>query len=266
MEPTKDINPKAKTRDMRARRFPLHRMVPNMVTLLALCLGLTALRQGLAGQFETAMICIITAAFLDAFDGRLARLLKAESPFGAQLDSLSDFVNFGIVPALLIYLFALESLGRIGWAVILMFSVCCALRLARFNVDIEEADRPAWKMRFFVGVPSPSAGALVMLPMFLHVGGIADLREAPWLVSVNVVLVALLMVSKFPTFSGKGISPTIRRDFVLPVMLGIGLLAVMVFTFPWITLSLLCAVYYALVPVAWVSYRRLNNAAKAGVN
>jgi CDP-diacylglycerol--serine O-phosphatidyltransferase len=261
LEPSNESKVKSSKRNMRARRVPLHRMVPNMVTLLALCLGLTALRQGLAGHFETAMVCIISAAFLDAFDGRLARLLKAESPFGAQLDSLSDFVNFGIVPALLMYLFALESLGRVGWAVILVFAVCCALRLARFNVDIDEADRPAWKMRFFVGVPSPSAGALVMLPMFLQASGIADLRDAPWLVSANVLLVALLMVSKLPTFSGKGVSPTIRRDFVLPVMLGIGLLAVMVFTFPWITLSLLCAVYYALLPVAWLSYRRLSNAA-----
>jgi CDP-diacylglycerol--serine O-phosphatidyltransferase len=255
LDPSTDQQPSKATRDIRSRRFPVRRMVPNMVTLLALCLGLTALRQGLAGHFETAMICIIIAAFLDAFDGRLARLLKAESPFGAQLDSLADFVNFGIVPALLVYLYALEATERLGWAVILVFSVCCALRLARFNVDIEEADRPAWKMRFFNGVPSPAAGGLVMLPMFLEVAGIFDLRDQPMIIVGNTVLVALLMVSKVPTFSGKGLSPTIRRDYVLPMMLGIGLLAVMAFTFPWITLSLMSATYYALLPVSWWRHR-----------
>ena len=246
--------------DRRRREFPLRRMVPNIITLLALCLGLTALRLGLNERFDLAMLCIIGAAFLDAFDGRLARLLRASSPFGAQLDSLSDFVNFGIVPVLLVYLYALQTTGRLGWAVILLFSVCCALRLARFNVDIDDADRPAWKMKFFTGVPSPSAGALVMLPMFLDVGGIISFRDQPTIVSANVILVAFLMVSNLPTYSGKGLSPTIRRDLVLPLMLGVGVLAVMSFTFPWITLSVLCLVYYALIPVGWRHYRRLAQA------
>ncbi|MDA9230716.1 phosphatidylcholine/phosphatidylserine synthase [Alphaproteobacteria bacterium] len=246
-------DPKA---NLRSRRFPLRRMVPNIVTLLALCLGMTALRLGLNGRFDLAMFCIIGAAFLDAFDGRLARLLRAESPFGAQLDSLSDFVNFGIVPVLLVYLYALQATGRLGWAVILLFSVCCALRLARFNVDIDDADRPAWKRKFFTGVPSPSAGALVMLPMFLDAGGIFSFQDQPVLVSANVILVALLMVSNLPTFSGKGLSPTIRRDLVLPLMLGIGFVGVMSFTFPWITLSVLSAIYYAAIPVSALVYRR----------
>ena len=147
------------TESLKSRQFPIRRIIPNMVTLLALCLGLTAVRQGLEGRFELAVMCIVIAGFLDAFDGRLARILKAESPLGAQLDSLTDFVNFGIAPVLVVYLWALQSTGRIGWAVILVYSVCCALRLARFNVDMEEADRPAWKTKFFIGVPSPSANA-----------------------------------------------------------------------------------------------------------
>ncbi len=238
------------------RRFPVRRIIPNMVTLLALCLGLTALRQGLVGRFELAMLCIVTAGFLDAFDGRLARLLRAESPLGAQLDSLSDFVNFGIVPVLLIYLWALQSTGRVGWAVILLFSVCCALRLARFNVDMEEADQPAWKSQFFTGVPSPSAGGLVMLPMYLDVGNIFPLQDHTALILANVILVALLMVSGLPTFSGKVLSPTIRRDYVLPFMLLIGFTAVMLFTFPWVTLSIISLIYYLLLPVSLMSYRR----------
>ncbi len=240
---------------LKGRQFPLRRIVPNMVTLLALCLGLTALRQGLAERFELAVFCIVLAGFLDAFDGRLARLLKAESPLGAQLDSLTDFVNFGIAPVLLVYLWALESTGRIGWAVILIYSVCCALRLARFNVDMEEADRPAWKARFFTGVPSPSAGGLVMLPLYLQFVGLIDLAELPLFVLSNTLLVGLLMVSTVPTFSGKGFTH-IRRDLVLPLMLFIGFTAVMLFTFPWITLTAMSVAYYLALPVSWFSYRR----------
>lgn len=239
------------------RRFPLRRIVPNAVTLLALCLGLTAFRQGLNGNFQLAVLCIVLAGFLDAFDGRLARLLKAESPLGAQLDSLSDFVNFGIAPVLLVYLWALQSTDRFGWAVILIYSVCCALRLARFNVDIEEADRPAWKSMFFIGVPSPSAAGLVMLPMYLEIGGIFDMADAKPFILANILLVGALMVSTVPTFSGKGFS-TIRRDFVLPLMLFIGFTAVMLFTFPWMTLTAMSAAYYLAIPMSWIAYRRYS--------
>ena len=238
-----------------SRRFPLRRIVPNAVTLLALCLGLTSFRLGLNNAFELGVFCIVLAGFLDAFDGRLARMLKAESPLGAQLDSLSDFVNFGIAPVLLVYLWSLQSTGRIGWAVILIFSVCCALRLARFNVDMEEADRPAWKSFYFMGVPSPSAGGLVMLPMYLHLGGLLDMSTATPFILANTVFVGILMVVNFPTFSGKGLS-TIRRDFVLPLMLFIGFMAVMLFTFPWVTLTAMCVLYYLALPLSWLSHRR----------
>jgi CDP-diacylglycerol--serine O-phosphatidyltransferase len=240
-------------------RFPMRRLVPNAVTLLALCLGLTAFRQGLAGNFQLAVLCIVLAGFLDAFDGRLARLLKAESPLGAQLDSLSDFVNFGIAPVLLVYLWALQSTGRIGWAVILIYSVCCALRLARFNVDMEEADRPAWKSMFFVGVPSPSAAGLVMLPMYLQIGGFIETSSATHFILANTLLVGALMVANLPTFSGKGMA-TIRRDLVLPVMLCVGFTAVMLFTFPWMTLTAMCAAYYLALPVSYIMYQRYSAA------
>ena len=238
-------------------RYPVRRLIPNAVTLLALSLGLTAMRLGLDGRYEIAMLCIVLAGMLDAVDGRLARLLRAESPLGAQLDSLTDFINFGVAPVFLVYLWALQATGRFGWAVILFFTICCALRLARFNVAMEEPDRPAWKMRFFTGVPSPAAGGLVMLPMFLQA---ADLRMAENdvpLVLLNIIFVALLMVSRIPTISGKGLSPTIRRDMVLPIMLLVGTIAVLIFTFPWVALSLVCLVYYLLLPYGWLSYRRL---------
>lgn len=241
------------TESIKSRQFPIRRIIPNMVTLAALCLGLTAVRQGLEGRFELAVMCIVIAGFLDAFDGRLARLLKAESPLGAQLDSLTDFVNFGIAPVLLVYLWALQSIGRLGWAVILVYSVCCALRLARFNVDMEEADRPAWKTKFFIGVPSPSAGGLVMTPIYLQVAGIVDLANYPIVILANTILVGLLMVSTLPTFSGKGLTH-IRRDLVLPLMLFIGFTAVMLFTFPWLTLIAMAAAYYLMLPVSSFAY------------
>ena len=247
------------TESLKSRQFPIRRIIPNMVTLLALCLGLTAVRQGLEGRFELAVMCIVIAGFLDAFDGRLARLLKAESPLGAQLDSLTDFVNFGIAPVLVVYLWALQSTGRIGWAVILVYSVCCALRLARFNVDMEEADRPAWKTKFFVGVPSPSAGGLVMLPIYLQVADIVNLAEYPIIILANTTIVGLLMVSTVPTFSGKGLTH-IRRDLVLPLMLFIGFTAVMLFTFPWITLTAMSAAYYTFLPISAYAYWRLKRA------
>ena len=247
------------TESLTSRQFPIRRIIPNMVTLLALCLGLTAVRQALEGRFELAVMCIVIAGFLDAFDGRLARLLKAESPLGAQLDSLTDFVNFGIAPVLVVYLWALQSTGRIGWAVILVYSVCCALRLARFNVDMEEADRPAWKTKFFIGVPSPSAGGLVMLPIYLYVADIVNLADYPAIILANTIIVGLLMVSTFPTFSGKGLTH-IRRDLVLPPMLFIGFTAVMLFTFPWLTLTAMSAAYYLFLPISAYAYWRLKQA------
>ena len=247
------------TEGLKSRKFPIRRIIPNMVTLLALCLGLTAVRQGLEGRFELAVMCIVIAGFLDAFDGRLARLLKAESPLGAQLDSLTDFVNFGIAPVLVVYLWALQSTGRIGWAVILVYSVCCALRLARFNVDMEEADRPAWKTKFFIGVPSPSAGGLVMLPIYLQATDIVNLADYPVIILINTTIVGLLMVSTFPTFSGKGLTH-IRRDLVLPLMLFIGFTAVMLFTFPWVTLTAMSVAYYAFLPISAYAYWRLKQA------
>ena len=247
------------TESLKSLQFPIRRIIPNMVTLLALCLGLTAVRQGLEGRFELAVMCIVIAGFLDAFDGRLARILKAESPLGAQLDSLTDFVNFGIAPVLVVYLWALQSTGRIGWAVILVYSVCCALRLARFNVDMEEADRPAWKTKFFIGVPSPSAGGLVMLPIYLQVAGIINLADYPMVILANTIIVGLLMVSTFQTFSGKGLTH-IRRDLVLPLMLFIGFTAVMLFTFPWLTLTAMSAAYYAFLPISAYTYWRLKQA------
>ena len=232
------------------RRFPIRQIIPSAMTLLALCLGLTALRLGLDGYFDLAVFCIVAAGFIDGLDGTMARLLKAETALGAHLDSLSDFVNFGIVPGFVVYLWALQSTGRLGWAVILIFSVCCALRLARYNVDMEEPDRPDWKSRFFLGVPSPVAAGLMMWPIYLHIGDIMSLQENTLIVMANVVAVAFLMIFRVPTFSVKSSSTTIRRSYVLPTMILIGVWGIMLLTFPWITLTMMCILYYALIPIS----------------
>ena len=242
----------------RRQIFPRRTMIPNVMTLIALCLGLTAIRLALVGDYKIATACIIAAAMIDMVDGRLARLLKAESPMGAQLDSLSDFVNFGIAPILMIYLWGLSDDGRTGWTAVLVYSVCCALRLARFNVAHEdEGEQPAWQRKFFVGVPSPSAAGLIMLPMLLANAEIIDLRDvAPIVIWLVLIIVGLLMVSRLPTFSGRSLAGNVRRDFVLPFMLGVGFLAIMLSTFPWHALVGLGIAYIISLPVSWWQMRQ----------
>ena len=250
--------PKTTKSGVGRRRFPIRQIIPSAMTLLALCLGLTALRLGLDGYFDLAVFCIVAAGFIDGLDGTMARLLKAETALGAHLDSLSDFVNFGIVPGFVVYLWALQSTGRLGWAVILIFSVCCALRLARYNVDMEEPDRPDWKSRFFLGVPSPVAAGLMMWPIYLHIGDIMSLQESTLIVMANVVAVAFLMIFRVPTFSVKSSSTTIQRSYVLPTMILIGVWGIMLLTFPWITLTMMCIIYYALIPISAHRYYRIR--------
>ena len=170
------------TREQRLRRFkmiPVRFLLPNIITLLALCSGVTAIRLGIEGRFELAVGAVIIAVVLDAIDGRLARLLKGSSRFGAELDSLADFVNFGVAPAILVYIWSLHQLRNLGWIVALGLAICCALRLARFNVAIDDPDKPAWKMNFFVGIPAPAGAGLAMAPLYLgFLGLVPDGRAA----------------------------------------------------------------------------------------
>ncbi len=252
--------PSPKKKISQERQFPVRRLIPNGITILALCLGLTSVRLGLEEHFEWAALAILAAAFLDAVDGRIARLLKAESQIGAQLDSLSDFFNFGVAPVMLIHFWGLQSAGRVGWVALLLFSVCCALRLARFNVDIENPDRPAWMRHFFIGVPSPMAGIIVMLPLYFDFAGLVDLRSATFLTVLIIISVAVLMISRIPSFSGKTFARSIARKYVLPVMLAIGGIAALLFSFPWQGLIILCLIYLALLPVSYHSYKKFSSA------
>jgi CDP-diacylglycerol---serine O-phosphatidyltransferase len=244
----------------RFKSIPVRVLLPNLITLLALCSGVTAIRFAFEGRYELAVASVMLAVVLDAVDGRLARFLKGTSRFGAELDSLADFVNFGVAPAILLYVWSLNSLRTLGWVIALVLAICCALRLARFNVALDDPNKPAWASRFFTGAPAPAGAGLALLPFYLGFLGIIDEGHG-WalLIGPYVVVVALLMVSRVPTFSGKHMG-RIRGDMVLPV-LGLGVLAVvMLISYPWEFLSIVSFAYLALIPVSIRSQRRLRAA------
>ncbi len=226
--------------------FSVNRMVPNVLTLLALCAGMTAMRFAMNGQFEHAVFAIIVAGVFDGLDGRLARLLKATSRFGAELDSLADFVSFGVAPAAVLYLWTMSGLHSLGWAIVLFFAVCCALRLARFNTQLN-AELPPYASAFFTGVPAPAGAGLVMVPMFLSFASGLWLFRSPYFNAFWASGVALLMISTIPTVSLKRIR--IPPHHVIPTLLGVGVLTAFVTTAPWPTLSLVGALYLASIPV-----------------
>ena len=204
----------------RIGEIPLRMVLPNLVTVLAICAGLSGIRLAFEGRFETAVTMVLIAAFLDGIDGRLARMLKATSKFGAQMDSLADIVNFGVAPALVLYAYLLDRAGSPGWIAALLFAIACGLRLARFNVLDEDLERPAWQAEYFVGVPAPAGAVVVLLPIYLiFVGALTADRTLAFVASGFTMLVAFLLVSRLPVYSGKKIR--VPRDRVLPMILGV---------------------------------------------
>jgi CDP-diacylglycerol---serine O-phosphatidyltransferase len=239
---------------------PARRILPNLVTLLALCAGLTSIRMSIEQRFDAAVAAIAIAALLDGIDGRVARFLRSSSRFGAELDSLTDFVNFGVAPAILLFVWALDEVRSLGWIVVLVFAICVALRLARFNVALDHPDRPEWQGNYFVGVPAPAGAITVLLPVYMEfVGTPRGFWTAP-LVLVYTLAIALLMVSRLPTWSGKLIGRRIPRDFVLPIFV-IGVLAVALFvTYPWQTATVATLAYLASLPFSWSAFLRRERA------
>lgn len=237
----------------RPRRLPplsINRLLPNILTLLALCAGLTAIRYGLQDRFQAAVIAIIIAAILDGLDGRLARRLGSTSRFGAELDSLSDFISFGVAPAILIYLWTMNGAGSIGWALVLLFPVCSALRLARFNTGLNDDTKPpVWMAGFFTGVPAPAGAGLVLVPMMLsfETGDWgADFFGHPILVGLVMAAISALMVSRIPTYSFKRVR--VPHGYVMPVLILIAALATLLVTAPWYMFPLLGLLYAATFP------------------
>ncbi|MFN4281272.1 MAG: CDP-alcohol phosphatidyltransferase family protein [Alphaproteobacteria bacterium] len=238
----------------RIRELPFHQLLPNVLTVLALCAGLTAIRFGFQGRWELAVAAIIGAAVLDSLDGRVARKLGGTTKFGAELDSLSDFLCFGVAPGILVYLWSLHEIGGPGWVLALLYAVCAALRLARFNTRIGMTDLPYWAGNYFTGMAAPAGAGAALLPMMLSFEFGPAVFAHPLLNAVALVGVGALMISRLPTFSFKLIR--VPHRWVMPSLLAVGLLAALLATAPWATLSGMIIVYVATVPLAYRSYRR----------
>ena len=245
----------------RRRRFkpiPVRMLLPNMVTLLSLCLGLTGIRMAMEDRLELAIGAIVVAAVLDGLDGRIARLLQSTSRFGAELDSLADFVCFGVVPGIILYQWGLSDLKNFGWIAALVFAMCAALRLARFNVMLDDPTRPAFAGNFFVGVPAPAAAIVVMLPAYLEFIGLPTGFATSVFAMFYVIGIALLMVSRIPTWSGKKVGTRVPREYVLAVFVLVVLIAALLISFPWEVLAAGSLLYLAAIPFAYAHYKRLE--------
>jgi CDP-diacylglycerol--serine O-phosphatidyltransferase len=231
-------------------------MIPNAVTALALCMGLTGVSLAIRGEWEKALGAIVLAGVLDGVDGRIARLLRAQSRFGAELDSLSDNVAFGTAPALILFLWSLQSAPRFGWIAALALAVCCALRLARFNARLDAAEQPHKTAGFNTGVPAPAGAGLAFVPLYLWLITGDDRFRAWQAVMPWTVFIAALMISNLPTYSWSSIR--IRRSWRLFALAGIALLGAALITSPWQTLLALALLYLLMIPLALASYSRVR--------
>lgn len=240
----------------RIREIPLRLMVPNFVTVLALCAGMSGIRLAFEHRIEIAVVMVLAAAFLDAIDGRLARMLKATSKFGAQMDSLADIVNFGVAPALVLYAYVLDKAGAMGWIAALLFAIACGLRLARFNVMLVDESGPAWHGDYFVGVPAPAGAALLMLPIYLGFLGLEPDRLVAIGACLYTALVAFLMVSRLPVYSGKVSGNHIRREFVIPLMLALVFYVLLLASYTWFTMAASVFAYFVFLGFSARAYRR----------
>jgi CDP-diacylglycerol---serine O-phosphatidyltransferase len=238
----------------RHSKIPVRMLVPNFFTLLSLCAGLTAIRMAIEQRYEMAIALVVIAAMLDGVDGRLARALKAQSKFGAELDSLADFVNFGVAPAVIVFIWGLTPLRGFGWIAVLVFALGMGLRLARFNAMID-VEKPKWQSNYFTGMPAPAGAITVLLPLYVDGLGLFDVQQWPVLVSLYVLAMAFLLVSTIPTFSGKLMGERISREYVMPMFVGVAAVVALLVTYPYGTLTLLTLIYLACVPL---SYRRFQ--------
>lgn len=244
-------------RPVRISALPLLHLVPNMLTILGLCAGMSSIRYALDGRYELAVALIGAAVVLDGLDGRSARMFNLTSKLGAQLDSLADFLSFGVAPAVLMYLWTLRDVRGVGWALAMLFATCCALRLARFNTELEQPDRPRWTYHFFTGIPAPAAAGLVLTPLMLSFV-VGDGWPRLWVLSAAyMVFVAVMMVSRVPTYSIKRIR--IEPDMVLPTLLIAFVVIAGLVVETWLTLCVVSFLYLGSIPFAILSARRLQH-------
>ena len=244
------------TDDRDPRGIPFRAMVPNAITALALCFGLTGVSLAIRGEWERALGAIVLAGVLDGLDGRIARLLRAQSKFGAELDSLSDNIAFGTAPALILFLWSLQTAPRFGWIAALALAVSCALRLARFNVRLDAAEQPHKSAGFNTGVPAPAGAGLAFIPIYLWlITGDDTFRRWP-LVMAWTLFIAALMISSLPTYSWASIR--IRREWRLFALAGVALLGAALIVAPWQTLLVVAAIYLVMIPAALASYAKVK--------
>jgi CDP-diacylglycerol---serine O-phosphatidyltransferase len=239
----------------RHNKIPVRMLLPNFFTLLSLCAGLTAIRMAIELRYEMAIALVVIAALLDGVDGRLARALKAQSKFGAELDSLADFVNFGVAPAVIVFIWGLGTLRGLGWISVLVFALAMGLRLARFNAMID-VDKPKWQGNYFTGMPAPAGAITVLLPLYLDGLGLFDVRMWPVLIACYTLLMAFLLVATIPTFSGKLLGERIAREYVLPIFVAAAALVALLVTYPYETLALVSIVYLGFIPVSYRRYQQ----------
>ncbi len=243
----------------RLEELSVGRVVPSVLTLLGLCSGITAIRFAIDAQWSAAVIAIIFAMLFDMLDGRAARRLGADTPFGAQLDSLADLVSFGVAPGVLIYLWSLERMGNAGWIAALIFCVCSAIRLARFNVQSVRDEGATARHPYFTGLPTPAAAGLLMLPLLLSFQGGGEIFRAPIVSGITIAIAASLMVSRLPTPSIKYMRPSRRHRFVLWGFVGV--LTGFMVTWPWVTATVCLMIYLASIPLGIAMQARRSRAA-----
>ncbi len=247
----------------RKRRFkpiPFRLLAPNLITLLGLALGLTGMRLAIEGRLELGVVCVLIAAALDGVDGRLARFLKGTSRFGAQLVSLADFVNFGVVPAVILYHFVLKDLRSLGWIICIIFAIAMCLRLARFNVMIDDPNRPEWQKNFFTGMPAPAGAVTAMLPLYLHFLGLPVAPYGALPAAIYLLACAFLTISTVPMFAGKTLGAKVPRQWVAPILVLVILVVALLVAYPFEALSLIVLGYFATVPLSMRSFRALERA------
>jgi len=230
-------------------------LLPNALTIFGVCLGLSSIKFALDLNYSMAVVAIGFAAILDTLDGRVARLIKGTSKVGKELDSLTDVISFGVAPSFIMYFWVINEIGKLGWMFVLIYTVCCALRLARFNLTTIE-ENESWKINFFEGVPSPAAAGLVLLPLILNLSGLIQLEKYALISSITILTTSVLMVSKIPTYSLKRI--IIPRNSTIFLLLGIGIYVSLLILYTFQTLFFTGAVYLLLIPISFFHYRRKN--------
>jgi len=239
-------------------------VIPNIITIFALILGLTSIKFTMTSDFNLAIVSIVLAAILDAADGRIARLIKGTSKFGAELDSLVDFVNFGVAPALIIYFWELRYLGNIGWILTLIFIICSCLRLARFNVAISNGDKESWKDNFFTGVPTPAGAGILLIPLIYSLSDFFVYYQKNDLSLYFIIIASFLMISKVPTYAFKKIK--VNKPFVILILLSFVLLFSFLITYTFNTLFVLGLIYICSIPISFFNFKILKKKYKISDN